>query len=103
MSNLINVRNETELANLKRSKGYSVVEYMMPQCPACVYCKQAYANLAKKYPNAYFGSVNVLTADIAHARDITATPTFEVFRNGALIKKIVGADVPKVEVALQGK
>jgi len=103
MSNLINLRTEADLANIKGSRGFSVVEYMMPQCPACVYCKKGYAALAKKYPNAYFGSVNVLTANIAHARDIKGTPTFEVFRNGVLVKKIVGADVSQVESAVQGK
>ncbi|KAJ3385273.1 hypothetical protein HDU84_002377 [Entophlyctis sp. JEL0112] len=57
-----------------------------------------FAALAAQYPNTTFLKVDVdRNRDISSSMGIRAMPTFMVFKNGAKIDEIVGADIGRVE------
>ncbi|KAJ3346442.1 hypothetical protein HDU83_003094 [Entophlyctis luteolus] len=57
-----------------------------------------FAALAAEYPNTTFLKVDVdRNRDISSSMGIRAMPTFMVFKNGAKIEEIVGADIGRVE------
>jgi len=80
------------------STGAVVVDYFTLWCGPCLQIAPEVEKLAHQYPSIHFYKVNVDEAsDIATSVGISAMPTFHFYKNGKLVDKIVGANLPALK------
>lgn len=79
-----------------------VVDCYADWCMPCRYSSPQFEALSKKYPNARFVKVNVdEQPKIAQAFQVTGVPSFFILSGKKIVKKVVGADIKKLEGMLQ--
>ena len=75
-----------------------VVDFWSPACGPCMRIAPHFSSLAAEHAaKAVFLKVNAQTSsDVAKQHGVSALPTFLVFKNGAVVDQIVGADDAKL-------
>jgi len=80
------------------SMGTVVIDYKAKWCQPCSQIAPEVEKLAHQYPSISFYKVDVDEAsDIASSVGISAMPTFHFYKNGKLVDKIVGANLPALK------
>lgn len=75
-------------------KGILLVDFTASWCGPCQKIGPEFDKLPEKYPNLKFAKVDVDKAvEIAELLEISAMPTFKVFKNGQEIDELVGASL----------
>uniref|UniRef100_A0A8C1NMD8 Thioredoxin domain-containing protein n=1 Tax=Cyprinus carpio TaxID=7962 RepID=A0A8C1NMD8_CYPCA len=76
----------------------AVVKFTMSGCRPCVRIAPAFNMLSNKYPQVVFLEVDVHVCQAtAAANNISATPTFQFFRNKVRVDQYQGADASGLE------
>jgi thioredoxin-like negative regulator of GroEL len=87
-----------------RMRNLLVIKMYYPWCGFCKKIKPDFEMLAKQHGSNRigFGSVNMDEfPEVAKSLQISAGPTFLIYKNGRLVKKIEGADINAVRQAIQ--
>ncbi|GAQ84515.1 hypothetical protein KFL_001920150 [Klebsormidium nitens] len=75
-----------------------VVDFWATWCGPCKHIAPVFVELAKQYPHVVFLKVDVdENQDIAQMEDISAMPTFRVYKRGNKIDELIGASKEKLE------
>ncbi|KAG4304053.1 hypothetical protein PORY_002576 [Pneumocystis oryctolagi] len=78
-----------------------VVDFFATWCGPCRAIAPKFTELSEKYPAAVFLKVDVdQNSDIASQQNVTAMPTFVLFKCGCRIAEIIGASPDKLEKAI---
>jgi len=73
------------------STGIVVVDFWSPRCGPCVMLAPVLESTANKHPNVTFAKVNAAeNHSVSSYYGISAVPTLIFFKDGALMKKVVG-------------
>lgn len=89
----IHVETEEQLEALKRGPQPCVIDFFADWCGPCRAIAGRYERLAAEFADVLFAKVNIETVQVA---DVTALPTFQLWRAGVRIGESVGADIAKV-------
>ena len=77
--------------NFNVSAGLIVVDFWSPRCGPCVMLAPVFEQVAKNNPDVTFAKVNAAdNHNVSSFYSISAVPTIIFFKNGELVKKIVG-------------
>jgi thioredoxin 1 len=77
--------------NFNVSTGIVVVDFWSPRCGPCVMLAPVLEATANKNPNVTFAKVNAAeNHSVSNYYGISAVPTLIFFKDGALVKKLVG-------------
>ncbi len=69
-----------------------IIDFWATWCPPCRAFGPIFDEASEKYPNVYFGKVDIdANQDLAAAQNIQSIPTVLVARNGAIVYKEPGA------------
>ncbi|KAJ6262479.1 Thioredoxin [Drechslerella dactyloides] len=97
---VIHITSSREFDEVKKNNTVVVVDFFATWCGPCKAIAPAYSQISTKLSQEgkiVFTKVDVdRNTDIARANNITAMPTFVVFRNGAETERIRGADMEKL-------
>jgi len=78
--------------NKEISSGVTAVDYTATWCGPCKMISPIFEKLACKYPNAKFFKVDVDKGKaIASTQNISAMPTFRIYKDGKQVGELVGA------------
>lgn len=79
-----------------------IVDFSAIWCSPCKRIASQYEELSNKYYHAVFLKVDVdRCAETAASQDVTAMPTFILYRNNVKVGKILGPDIPAVEAKIK--
>jgi len=101
---MIFIKTKVEFdALLKESKTKTVfIDFTADWCGPCKFIGPIFEELAGKHPGAKFVKVDVDEAeDVAQACNISAMPTFHVYKNGAKADVLMGADKTKLVALIE--
>ncbi|XP_062984469.1 thioredoxin-like [Elgaria multicarinata webbii] len=80
----------------------AVVHFSAKWCGPCKMIRPLVHELAVRYENVLFGSVDVdLAEDVAHLCNIVTLPTFQFFIKGEKIFEITSANAKKLEAKIK--
>lgn len=88
----------------KIAQGIVVVDFYATRCGPCKFIAPHLEELASKLT----GQVTFYKVDVdaemwlAQSQEITAMPTMKVFKDGAVVETIVGADLQSLVTIIQG-
>lgn len=78
-------------SNFEVSTGIVVVDFWSPRCGPCNMLAPVLESTANKHPNVTFAKVNAAeNHSVSNYYGISAVPTVIFFKDGALVKKLVG-------------
>ena len=99
LSSRVKILNaEEEFATTVASPNLSVVYFTASWCGPCKMISPVFEAVAEEHTSAAFLKVDVDDQpDVAAAAQVTAMPTFQFFKSGKLLDKIVGADIEKLQ------
>lgn len=84
------------------SKGLVLIDFFATWCGPCKHIAPKFEELSKVYTNVTFLKVDVdESAELAEFFHIRAMPTFVFLRDGAIVKKIEGADLKAIGAMLE--
>ena len=105
---LVAIINESEFAERIKSNQETnnprplVVDCFTDWCPPCKASAPVYERLSQQYTDADFIKINVdHNQGVARKLNVQGVPTFVILQGNKLVAKIVGADMKKVEKAIQ--
>ena len=82
--------------------GVSVVDFWAPWCRNCKKVGPTLTKLATELTNVKFAKVNTVEAEeLSNDLKIDALPTFQFYKNGALVGEYKGSDPAKLEEAIR--
>ncbi len=85
--------DESQFEATVKSESLSVVYFTASWCGPCKMISPIFEAVAEEHPTATFLKVDVDDQpDVAAAAQVAAMPTFQFFKDGQLLDKIVGAD-----------
>lgn len=71
--------------------GLAVIDFWSEGCRPCVSLNPVIKNLAEIYPDITVGKINIIENQLAADHfSISAVPTILFFKNGELVKKVLG-------------
>jgi thioredoxin 1 len=79
-----------------------IVEFSAQWCGPCKVIQPAYEQFAKQNPHVLFLSVDI--DDVPEAADkaeVSAMPTFQVYKDGKMVNELRGASKPALETMIQ--
>ena len=90
---------EDEFETTIASDSLSVVYFTAAWCGPCRMISPVFEMIAEQHSDATFLKVDVdEQAETAAAAQVSAMPTFQFYKSGKLLDKIVGADVEKLKI-----
>ena len=92
-SRVVLVETEEQLDALKRGPVPCVIDFFADWCGPCKAVAGHYARLSSEFADVVFAKVNIETVPVS---DVTALPTFQLWRAGAKVGEVMGADIVKV-------
>ncbi|KAK6354260.1 hypothetical protein TWF730_008673 [Orbilia blumenaviensis] len=105
MSKTIVINSPSQLDELKKNNTIVVVDFHAVWCGPCKAVAPAYATLAERLTEPgkmVFAKVDVdQQKAIAQANNVTAMPTFIMFKSGTESTRIRGADLPALQSAVK--
>lgn len=95
MSNLYEpvkvIENNEEWLRIKSTTQFLVVDFYADWCGPCRVSAPIFEKMASQYTLCRFVKVNVdKLSDIATAENVSAMPTFKLYKNGAMVSQLVG-------------
>lgn len=95
------VTSLSELQSIINSGKPVAIDFYAIWCGPCRMISPRFEALSDKYSSVQFVKVDVDQAgEIAQAMQITAMPTFIMFKDGKKVDTIVGADATQLEAAI---
>eukprot|EP01080_Neovahlkampfia_damariscottae_P003251 gene3251-5694_t len=86
----------------KAGEKYIIVDYWATWCGPCIKIAPLFEKLSNEHENVVFLKVDVDECDeISEEYGVTAMPTFQVFKNGSMIKEWKGANDTKLTEEVQ--
>jgi len=105
MSDHEGVHNINSMADFKSAlaqPGGLVIDCFATWCGPCKVIAPKVVEFSKKYPGTRFYKVDVdEVPDVAQELNITAMPTFVLFKDGELANTVIGASPPALEAAIK--
>lgn len=87
------VSSKQEFAKIIQGSGLTVVDFYAVWCGPCKAIAPVLDQFASQLPNVTFIKVDVdQSGDIAREYQVSAMPTFKLFKNGKEVGELVGAD-----------
>lgn len=87
------VSSKEEFAKIIQGSGLTVVDFYAVWCGPCKAIAPVLDQFASQLPNVTFIKVDVdQSGDIAREYQVSAMPTFKLFKNGKEVGELVGAD-----------
>ncbi|CAN3354707.1 thioredoxin-1 [Diutina catenulata] len=87
------VSSNEEFAKIIQGSGLTVVDFYAVWCGPCKAIAPVLDQFASQLPNVTFIKVDVdQSGDIAREYQVSAMPTFKLFKNGKEVGELVGAD-----------
>merc|ERR1711907_299020 len=100
---IIEITDEAQFKELVNGDKPVLVDFFAVWCGPCKRIAPGLAELAQKYPNVAFAKVDVDDQeDIAQEYEVSAMPTFLLFKGGEKVDSVVGASLEKVEALVAG-
>lgn len=90
---------EDFVKNVEESKGLVFVDFYAQWCGPCKRFAPKLEQISNHHPNVVFYSLDVDLPELSSVvskYEISAMPTFLLFKNGCVTSKIVGADEQKI-------
>lgn len=98
MANYIDITSEVDFRNILRKKRFVLVDYGADWCGPCRSIKPFVHQLADENPEL---TVCYVDADAETNASLTSTikglPTFQLYRDGKLVKSFAGANKPALQ------
>ncbi|KAK6529061.1 hypothetical protein TWF694_004280 [Orbilia ellipsospora] len=105
MSKVTQISSASQLDGIKSGNTIVVIDFFATWCGPCKAIAPVFATVAEKLSETgKMAFVKVDTdknSDIARAHNISAMPTFVVFKNNQETHRIVGADMPKLKAVVE--
>ena len=96
------VTDESVFNTMLANPSVLVVDFFASWCGPCKAAYPKFEALSEKFPEAVFVKVDVdELAEVAETWSVNCMPTFIVFKGGQLAAKIEGADLARLELAVQ--
>lgn len=98
---VIRIRSEDEYNTILKTSSDSqliIVKFSATWCGPCKAIAPKYDALSKHYTKCLFLYIDI--DELEHAstvQDVSAVPTFKLFKKGAIVEKFSGADIPKLD------
>ena len=93
--------DDSEFGTVTSSESLSVVYFTAAWCGPCKMISPIYDAVSDEYPSVSFLKVDVDDQpDVAAMAQVQAMPTFQFFKSGKMLDKIVGAD-PDVSCSIR--
>ena len=91
------LEEESEFATITAAESLSVVYFTASWCGPCKMISPIFEKVSEEHPTTSFLKVDVDDqAEVAAMCQISAMPTFQFYKSGKVIDKIVGADAEKL-------
>jgi thioredoxin 1 len=79
-----------------------IVDFTATWCGPCQKIGPEFVELSKKYLNVKFVKVDVdVNGDTAEVCEVSAMPTFQLYKNGKKVGEVVGSSIQNVEELLK--
>uniref|UniRef100_A0AAY4BDT3 Thioredoxin domain-containing protein n=2 Tax=Denticeps clupeoides TaxID=299321 RepID=A0AAY4BDT3_9TELE len=104
MANLVDVTTSQLFDDLlnKNTGSLTVVHFLAPWAPQCIQMNDVMAQLAKEHPQAVFVKLDAeAVPEVSEKYEISAVPTFLLFKSGKVIDKLDGAHAPELTKKVQ--
>uniref|UniRef100_A0A194AK15 Thioredoxin n=1 Tax=Pinctada fucata TaxID=50426 RepID=A0A194AK15_PINFU len=96
------VKTKEEFDGKLKEKPLALVDFYADWCGPCRMIAPKIEEFAKEFTNVTFLKVNVdESSEISEEYEISAMPTFKLFREGKVVKEVVGASEAKIKEALE--
>ncbi len=93
--------NQKEAENMIKEHDMVVVDFWTEWCPPCKRMEPVFEKMAGRYDGAIFLRVNTdENPEMAMKLNITAIPTFIIFKDGKEFTRVIGAVPAKLEKAI---
>ncbi|ODV63541.1 thioredoxin family protein [Ascoidea rubescens DSM 1968] len=90
--------SKTDFEAAIKSEKLVVVDFFATWCGPCKMIAPILEKLSEKHTGVSFYKVDVdAVPDVSHDQDITAMPTLKFFKDGKLIKTVVGANIQEIQ------
>lgn len=98
---VIHINDEDEYNNILKTSSESqliIVKFSAKWCGPCKTIAPKYDALSKHFTKCLFLYIDIdELSDASTVQDVSAVPTFKLFKNGTLVSRFSGADIPKLE------
>lgn len=95
---VIQIADTAEFDKHIKGATLTIVDFYADWCGPCRVVAPRFAQLAEQNPQIKFLKVNVDTCkEVSSREEVRAMPTFKCYKNGSVIKTIVGADIKAIE------
>ena len=79
------------------------IDFFAEWCGFCKMISPTFESLEKEHPNVYFAKVDVdVNAKAAENGSVSAMPTFNFYKHGDIVNKLVGANRSKLKSIFNG-
>lgn len=97
-----NITTKEDFDSAIQANKLVVVDFFATWCGPCKTIAPELVKLSKTYENADFLKVDVdELAQVAEKAEVTAMPTFVLYKNGKSIETVVGANPKALEAAIE--
>ena len=97
---VIVVEDSKQYENFKK-KGLVIVDFNTTWCGPCKKFAPIFEEIAKKYPDTVFLSVDAEKIDHPDCQNISSVPTFKILLNGEIKRDFSGVDIDRLEQYIQ--
>ena len=99
---VIAIQTEHDFKQQISSDKLVVVDFYATWCGPCRFVAPKIEEFSTKYTNVVFIKVDVdQLASVAAECEISAMPTFQLFKAGKKVAEVIGADANKIEAAIK--
>lgn len=102
--NVLEIAHDPHKQQIIKENRIAVVDIYADWCGPCKQTAPSYAVVAKQYSKPGFCAVVKQKYDVLNddeKEEIQGIPVFQFFRDGQLVDKVIGADIPQVENKLK--
>ena len=102
---VIHINSEDDYNTILRTSSDSqliIVKFSAKWCGPCKTIAPKYDALSKQFSNCLFLYIDIdELSDASTVQDVSAVPTFKLFKKGTIVARFTGADVQKLESLIE--
>ncbi|CAI5479333.1 unnamed protein product, partial [Closterium sp. Yama58-4] len=99
---VVAVRTDSEFRGAVTSMGLVVVAFTAAWCGPCRQAAPLFERLSAAHPTVKFLKVDIdVLPEVAAREGVQSVPTFKVWKHGARVTEVVGAQLPQLDAAIR--